>query len=161
MWGMMVGERTDIGQESEGETSFVSSYLSALLAQASHLFSSQFHSQLKRYGIAVPTWRVLAILSDAQGKPIGEIARLGLYNQPTTSKIIDRLTAEGLVERRQDEADKRKMLVFITPKGQELVRTLMDDAIEHEKRSLEGYSLEEVALLKNVLRTLISRLEKA
>lgn len=157
----MARKGTDERPENEGETSFVSNYLSALLAQASYLFSSQFHTHLKRFGISVPTWRVLAILSDGQGKPIGEIARIGLYNQPTTSKIIDRLTAEGLVQRRQDEADKRKMLVFITSKGQELVRTLMDDAIEHEKRSLEGYSPEEVALLKNVLRTLISRLEKA
>lgn len=140
------------------QPSFVSNYLSYLLAQASHLVSTEFHAHLRRYGVAVPTWRVLATLSDGEGKTVGEIARIGLYNQPTATKIIDRMEAEGLAERHRDPDDKRKTLVFITAAGEALVDELMVDAIAHENRVLEGYSAEEVALLKKVLRTLIMRL---
>lgn len=147
-----------INGTERSQTSFVSNYLSYLLAQASHLMSTEFHTHLRRYGVAVPTWRVLATLSDGQGKTVGEIARIGLYNQPTATKIIDRIEAEGLAERQRDPDDKRKTLVFITAKGEALVDQLMVDAIAHEQKVLEGYSAEEVALLKKVLRTLIMRL---
>jgi len=138
---------------------FVDNYLSYLLAHASHLVSSQFHAHLRRHGVQVPTWRLLATLSDGDGRTIGELARISLYNQPTTTKIIDRLEADGYAERRRSEQDRRKMLVYITSKGRGLVDELLRDAQTHEARVLEGYSGEEVALLKKVLRTLILRLE--
>jgi len=146
-------------EPDEGSGAFVDNYLSYLLAHASHLVSSQFHAHLRRYGVQVPTWRVLATLSGGDGKTIGDLARISLYNQPTTTKIVDRLEADGYAERRRSEHDRRKMLVYITPKGRELVDELLSAAQAHEARVLEGYSGEEVALLKNVLRTLILRLE--
>jgi DNA-binding MarR family transcriptional regulator len=144
--------------ETEGNPPFVSDYLAYLLAHASHLVSGQFHEHLRKLGIQVPTWRVLAILSDGDGMTIGEVARIGLFNQPTATKIVERLCEDELVERRQDAADRRKTLVFITAKGRELVQDLLEDAKSHEKRVTASYSDEEVKLLKDVLRTLISRL---
>lgn len=154
----MTVDPLDAEIEAEAEAPFVTDYLSYLLAHASHLVSAQFHTHLKRYGIPVPTWRALAILSDGKGKTVGEIARVGLYNQPTTTKIVDRLEAEGFAERRRDDVDKRKTLVFISPKGREIVEGLKEDAVSHEHKVLEGYSADEVKLLKGVLRTLIDRL---
>lgn len=144
--------------ESVGKPPFVSDYLAYLLAHASHLVSGQFHDHLRKLGIQVPTWRVLAILSDGDGMTIGEVARIGLFNQPTATKVVERLCEDGLVERRQDEADRRKTLVFITAKGRELVQGLLEDAKTHEKRVTASYSEEEIKLLKDVLRTLVSRL---
>ena len=146
-------------EQNGAEEPFVSDYLSYLLAHASHLVSAQFHAHLKRYGVPVPTWRVLATLSDGQGKTVGEIARIGLYNQPTATKIIDRLEAEGLAQRRSDRSDKRRTLVFISERGLAMVNRLKADALAHESRVLEGHSPEEVKLLKKVLRTLIERLD--
>ncbi len=90
---------------------------------------------------------------------VGDLARIGLYNQPTTTKIIDRLEETGLVERRQDEKDRRKALVFITSEGRSVVDDLLGAAKAHEARVTASYTPEEMATLKRVLRTLISRLE--
>ncbi|GGB34077.1 hypothetical protein GCM10011316_02720 [Roseibium aquae] len=146
-------------EAGEPAAAFVDNYLSYLLAHASHLVSTQFHAHLRRYGVQVPAWRLLATLSEGDGKTIGHLARISLYNQPTTTKIVDRLEAEGLAERRRCETDRRRMLVYITQTGRDLVDELLRDAQAHEKRVLDGYTSEEVTLLKNVLRTLILRLE--
>ncbi len=138
---------------------FVPDYLAYLLAHASFLFSGQFHARLRKKGVPVPTWRVLATLSDGDGMTVGELARIALANQPTMTKTIDRLERDGLVERRRDDTDRRKTLVFIAPKGWNLVKNLLVDAKAHEGQALADYSEREVETLKRVLRTLITRLE--
>lgn len=146
--------------EESADLPFIADYLPYLLAHASHLISGQFHEQLREKGINVSIWRLLATLSDGDGMTIGALARIGLYNQPTTTKIVDRLEEGGLVERRQDEKDRRKSLVFITPKGRTMVEDLLEAAKSHEAQITSSYTPEEMATLKRVLRTLISRLEK-
>lgn len=146
-------------RDKAADASFISDYLPYLLAHASHLISGQFHDQLRARGISVSTWRLLATLSGGDGMTIGALARIGLYNQPTTTKIIDRLEETGLVERRQDEKDRRKALVFITAQGRAMVDDLLGEAKAHEAKVTASYTPEEMATLKRVLRTLISRLE--
>lgn len=140
---------------------FVPDYLAYLLAHASFLFSGQFHARLRKQGVPVPTWRVLATLSDGDGMTIGELARIALANQPTMTKTIDRLERDGLVERRRDETDRRKTLVYIAPRGWDLVKDLLVEAKAHEGQALSDYSEREIASLKRVLRTLITRLEES
>ncbi|WP_417680575.1 MarR family winged helix-turn-helix transcriptional regulator [Roseibium sp.] len=144
---------------SASDASFIADYLPYLLAHASHLISGQFHDHLRARGISVSIWRLLATLSGGDGMTVGALARIGLYNQPTTTKIIDRLEESGLVERRQDEKDRRKALVFITSEGRSVVDDLLGAAKAHEARVTASYTPEEMATLKRVLRTLISRLE--
>ena len=146
-------------KDKAADASFIADYLPYLLAHASHLISGQFHDQLKKRGISVSTWRLLATLSGGDGMTVGDLARIGLYNQPTTTKIVDRLEESGLVERRQDERDRRKALVFITTEGRSMVDDLLGAAKTHEARVTASYTPEEMATLKRVLRTLISRLE--
>lgn len=53
---------------------------------------------------------------------IGELQRNVLLSQPALSRMVDRLTARGLVERLGDEADGRAVRVRLTPAGAELQR---------------------------------------
>lgn len=137
---------------------FVPGYLAYLLARASHLVSGQFHARLRARGIPVPTWRVLATLSDGDGMTVGELARIALTNQPTMTKIVIRLETDGMVERRDDPGDGRRTLVFITPAGWHLIEDLLIAARDHEAQVLKEYSADEVRTLKRVLRTLIGRM---
>lgn len=145
--------------ESDETGSFIPGYLSYLLAHASFLFSGQFHARLRERGVPVATWRVLATLSDGDGMTVGELARIALANQPTMTKNIDKLEKAGLIERRGDDGDRRKTLVFITSSGWELIKDLLAEAKAHERKVTEAYTDEEILVLKRVLGTLISRLE--
>lgn len=138
---------------------FVDDYLSYLLARAGFLVSTQFHARVKRAGLPVPVWRVLATLSDGDGLPIGGLARNVLFKQPTLTKVVDRMAADGLVERRAAEGDRRQTLVYITPRGRAAIRGLLPAAKRHEALVLRGHSVAEVARLKQALRDLIARCE--
>ena len=136
---------------------FIDDYLLYLLARASTLVSGQFHTRLKPHGIDVAEWRILTTLSDGDGLTVGQLAEIVLFQQPTLTKIADRMEALGLVERQRDSKDRRIVRVFIKPAGREKVAGLMDDARRHEAEVLSDYTAAESAALKDMLRTLIDR----
>lgn len=141
----------------EGER-FIDDHLLHLLARASHHASNQFHARLKQLGVTASHWRVLAAFSDGDAMTISILARVILLEQPTLTKVIDRMERLGLVERRTSESDRRRVLVHITRKGRGIMRRLLQHAKAHEAEILEGYTHPEVVQLKAVLRTLIARL---
>lgn len=55
---------------------------------------------------------------------IGELQSGVLLSQPALSRMVDRLTARGLVERVADETDGRAVRVRLTAAGRELQRTV-------------------------------------
>ncbi len=137
---------------------FLDDYLLYLLARASSLASAEFHAELAKLGIPVPMWRVLAILSGSDGHPLGEVAARALMKQPTVSRIIDRLEELGSVRREPDAVDRRRVLIRITPAGENLVASLIDRAQAHEANLLDTHTPAEAEILKRVLKQLIHRL---
>ena len=140
---------------------FIDDYLLYLLARASHVASAQFHDRLAERGIAVPVWRVLAVLAGTAGLTVGDLAKGVLYKQPTLTKVVDRMAADGLVERVPGEGDRRRVLVRSTAKGEALVAGLLAEAKEHERSILAAHSPAEARTLKQALRTLIGRNDRA
>ena len=81
-------------------------------------------------------WRILHVLSDEQGRSMGELAELVLLNGPALTKNMDKLVSRGVVQRAADEFDNRKVLVFISDLGLEVVGRLSEHIDAHH-RSLE------------------------
>ena len=134
---------------------FVDDYLPALLAQASHLISSEFHRVARQHGFSVSEWRVLASLAGGEPISIGRLAQVTVTKQPTVTRLLDRMEAKGQVERLPHDSDRRVTLVRITRKGAQTVEHLMELAREHERgaRALRpGKRAEE---LKDTLRQMI------
>jgi DNA-binding MarR family transcriptional regulator len=133
---------------------FLDDYLLYLLARASHTVSAEFHARLKRQGVAVAEWRVLATLS---GRPFESITRLSaacLMQQPTMTRLLDRMARDGLVHRLPDPADRRATRVALTEAGRELAERLVAAARAHEAEVLARHPGTE-ALIKAILRDLI------
>ncbi|MGG5888796.1 MarR family winged helix-turn-helix transcriptional regulator [Falsiroseomonas sp. HC035] len=121
---------------------FVEDYLLALLARASHAASLDFHARLKARGVAVPAWRVLASLS-GQPRPVGELAKICLMQQPTMSKLLDRMAADGLVQRARAGRETR---IALTDQGQALSDELIAEARAHEAALLSRHAATAPAL---------------
>lgn len=136
---------------------FIDGYLSYLLARASHTVYRAFHAQVQAAGLGSLEWRLLATLSDGDGLTIGELAREILAQQPTLTKLVQRMEKAGWVQRGADPADARRTLVFETKQGRATVAALLAQAKVHEDSLLEGFSERDVTALKKILRTLISR----
>ena len=139
----------------EDSPRFVDNYLAYLLAQASHRISAEFHRQANEAGISVTEWRVLASLEGSPGETIGSLAALALTKQPTLSKVVQRLEADGLVVRAGVRSDRRQTRVRITPKGHALVGSLCSAALEHQDAVLRPFGHERAAQLMEMLRALM------
>ena len=134
---------------------FVDTYLAALLAQASHLISSEFHEVVREHGLSVSEWRVLASLAGGKPISIGRLAQLAVLKQPTVTRLLDRMQARGQVERLGHDGDRRVTLVRITAAGSRTVAKLIALAREHEQRVLEPFGLARAEDLKTTLRRII------
>lgn len=134
---------------------FVDGYLAALLAQASHRISAEFHQVARAAGVPVAEWRILASLAGGEPLPVGRLAEIVIAPQPTVTRQLDRMAAKGLVERVAHESDRRLALVRIAPKGQVLADRLVRQARAHEKRVLAPFGPERAAALKQMLAELI------
>lgn len=147
--------------EVQPKRRFVEDYLAALLAQASHLISSEFHKVAREHGFSVSEWRVLASLAGGDAISIGRLAQIAVMKQPTVTRMLDRMAQRGHVERLPHESDRRITLVRITDAGERTVGRLMELAQEHEMRVLEPFGLESAEALKNTLRRMIELHEHA
>ena len=136
-------------------TRFVDHYLAALLAQASHLISSEFHTVVRANGLSVSEWRVLASLAGGEPIAIGQLAQVAVLKQPTVTRMLDRMEAKRQVERLGHDGDRRVTLVRITPAGSRMVERLITLAREHEQRVLEPFGLPRAEDLKTTLRQII------
>jgi DNA-binding MarR family transcriptional regulator len=134
---------------------FVDDYLPALLAQASHLISGEFHRVVKRHGFSVSEWRVLATLAGNEPMSIGRLAQITTIKQPTVTRLLDRMQAKGHVQRLDKDGDRRVTRVAITVVGSRMVSRLIPLAREHEQRVLEPFGLERAEALKSTLRSII------
>ncbi|WP_028310167.1 MarR family winged helix-turn-helix transcriptional regulator [Derxia gummosa] len=140
---------------SRKRTRFVDDFLSSLLTRASHAISSEFLREVEKQKLAPTEWRVLATLSDGDGLTIGQLAEIVMAKQPTVTKIIDRMSMQGLVERKTGEIDKRQTTIFTTDAGKELVRDLLRRARMAESAALRQFSDDEIDTLKKLLRRMI------
>jgi DNA-binding MarR family transcriptional regulator len=136
-------------------TRFVDGYLAALLAQASHLISSEFHEVVRAHGLSVSEWRVLASLAGGKPVSIGQLAQVAVMKQPTATRLLDRMAARGQLERLRHDGDRRVTLVRITATGSRTVSRLIALAREHEARVLEPFGLTRAEELKTTLRRII------
>jgi DNA-binding MarR family transcriptional regulator len=137
------------------QTSFVDDYTPALLAQVSQLISGEFHVIVQASGFEVSDWRVLCTLADGEAISIGRLAQISVTKQPTVTRLLDRMEGQGYVKRIPHETDRRVTLVRITPRGQQLVASLMEQAKAHEEQVLAPLGKKKAEELKATLRLLI------
>src|SRR3954447_17138293 len=136
---------------------FVDDYLLYLLARASHLISAEFHEQLRRRGISVPVWRVLASLVGSTGETVTGLAEACLLQQPTMTKLLDRMVRDGLVKRTQDTKDRRVVRVALTTRGEGIAADLVQAAKQHEAEVLPRHPEAEALAIKTLLRAIVSQ----
>ncbi|BBQ02480.1 MarR family transcriptional regulator (plasmid) [Burkholderia sp. SFA1] len=135
---------------------FIDNYTPALLAQVSQLISGEFHAIVQAAGFEVSDWRVLSTLSEGKTISIGQLSQMTVTKQPTVTRLLDRMEAQGHVKRIPHDTDRRVTLVRITPQGQKLVSALIKQAKAHEERVLAPLGKAKADELKATLRLLLN-----
>jgi DNA-binding MarR family transcriptional regulator len=75
-----------------------------------------------------------------------------------TTKRLDKLEREGLVQRETDPGDRRGTLIALTPAGRELIDSVTAAHLENEKGLLSGLNEDEQRALTDLLRKLLTAL---
>ncbi len=140
--------------EDEIKSEFRDDYHKALvnLYYTNNVIGEQFFKILKEFGLAVPQYNVLRILRGQapDAVSIGFIKDRMLERNSDVSRIVDRLYKKKLVERKENESDRRQKDVQITKKGSDLLGK-MTGCEEQEDANLAKLSKKEVKLLNDLL----------
>jgi long-chain acyl-CoA synthetase len=105
---------------------------------------------LAKVDLSMPQYRVLAILAGGSSAASGLAKSLDV-RPPSVTALIDGLVARGLVDRRQEDNDRRRVALRITDDGARLI-VEADRAVEEQLAHIAGYlpSKDEVMALRSL-----------
>lgn len=121
--------------------------------------TKRYATLLADTGLTYPQYLVMLVLWEADGSvSVGDLgARLRL-DSGTLTPLLKRLESAGLVTRRRDTADERRVLVDLTAQGRALERAAAD--IPARLQESMGLELSELLDLRERLTTLITSLDE-
>ena len=115
--------------------------LNRLAAEVSSALSSEYR---ERYGLDIPEWRVLATLG-FRNEPCSAqyIAHCTRTHKSTISRAVTALMTRQLVERVENEDDRREFQLRMTRKGQALYQKLIPRLLRREQEILSCLTAQE------------------
>lgn len=114
--------------------------------------------RLLAHGLYAGQDQIMLALATEDGQTPGQLAaRLGV-RPPTITKTINRLQAQGFMEKRASEADARQAHIFLTDTGREVMRAIEKSVRKTEKQALKGLDKKEQKQLSRLLARVASNL---
>ena len=110
----------------------------------------------RRFGIAIPEWRVLATIGEFRSitaKAIGLHAHMGKVK---VSRAAAALEARGLLSRTQNAQDLREAFLVLTPAGQAMYDEIVPLALGYVARLTQGLDDRDLARLDLLLDKLLA-----
>lgn len=98
---------------------------------------------IEPHGVSLGMWYFLRALWQEDGLTQRELSRRIGTMEPTTLNAIASMERAGIVRRKRNREDKRKINVFLTPKGQELKERLLPLAAEVVDTATRNFSTDE------------------
>lgn len=105
---------------------------------------NNFDRKVAALNVTRSQWAMIAVIANHPGSTQRTIAEYLEMSEASAGRLIDRLCAEGLLERKDRKDDRRARSVYITEQAKPLLDELGAIASESEKRMFAGFSTEEV-----------------
>lgn len=103
-------------------------------------------------GVTPEMWLVLSRLYARDGQYQTQIADSTFRDRPNTSRILAGLEERGLVRKKRDDEDMRRMRVHLTDRGAEVVREVAPMAARTRDSLYRGLSDRELRQFRETLR---------
>lgn len=109
------------------------------LARLAALAQSRVAVELRAADLRIEDWRVLDHLAREQApQPMNVLAAAVLLTGPTLTRTVDKLVSQAYVYRMPGAQDRRKVLVGLSPRGQELHERLRERVGDAEVAALRS-----------------------
>jgi MarR family transcriptional regulator for hemolysin len=138
--------------------------LAVALIDSARLLKTYADQRARQFGISHAQWAVLARLDRAEGLKQSELAELLDLQPISLTRLLDRLAANGLIERKPDPNDRRANRLYLTPAARPLLDRLLElgsgimiDVLQGLDRKTAEELLRDLETVKTNLRGLIAR----
>jgi MarR family transcriptional regulator for hemolysin len=95
----------------------------------------------RQFGMTRAQWAVLARLDSNEGLKQSELAEMLDLQPITLTRLVDRLCANGLIERRADPTDRRAKRLYLTAAALPLMDRLADLGQDMMGTVLDGFDV--------------------
>jgi len=133
-------------------------FIPYLLTRITGRLGKSLASALRPLRMTNKQWRILAVLSAEDGRTISELCAYTAVDHSTLSRVVDRLAAEGQVERVPSPDDARSTLIKLTHRGHETFQDLLPIAIAQADWAVRGIEQAELDQLTATLRKMLKNI---
>ena len=110
-----------------------------VLSDVARLLRTYADQRARQFGMTRAQWAVLARLEHAEGLKQAELAEQLDLQPITLTRLVDRLCANGLIERRADPSDRRAKRLYLTPAARPLMDRLAELGHDMMGTVLDGF----------------------
>lgn len=128
------------------------------LSIASRKLRTLFDARVRTMGLTLARARTLMHLARKGGMTQTELAELLEVEGPTLVRLLDGLEAQGLIERRPVEGDRRAKQIVLTPEGQELAAKVTRLANDVREEVLADIPEADLATAAATMRAVVQKI---
>jgi DNA-binding MarR family transcriptional regulator len=125
-----------------------------LLSFNGQRMARSFAEALEPLGLRPPHFGVLRLIDAYPGSAQRDLVERSMIDASSMVALIDELEALGLAERRPHPADRRKRLVYLTPKGRRTLQQALAAAMATAQEMFSPLDTRELETLTGLLRKL-------
>jgi len=115
--------------------------------------------EARSLGLSMAQWRTLGHLHRMEGCCQAELAEVLEIAPITLGRLLDRLCAQGMVERRPHPTDRRAFQLFLLPPARPLMQQLWSHSVRVREQAMAGVPADRQAELLRWLSVVRSNLE--
>ena len=117
--------------------------------------------QIKKHKLSTQAWLILTVIGRFAPLSPSELADRTSVRRDKISRIVDQLVESGLVSRRTDENDRRRVVLNLLAKGRRVCDDLELVARRIEQDVLDALSKSEQSTLKQLLTKIEAATDRA
>ncbi len=134
---------------------------SFITGKASTAIARRMQKNFKQSGldITIEQWSVLYHLWKEDGLSQQQLCDATFRDKPSITRLVDNLEKLKLVKRVASRDDRRINLIYLTAEAQELETKSMEVAGQTLSEALQGVTIDQIEIAKQVLQTVYENLK--
>lgn len=130
-----------------------------LLMKSHSVMQRKIYSEAQKIGLTSGQPKILDYLYDHEGSDQKTIAGYCEIEPATLGSILLRMEQKGLIERRQENGNRRSLYVYLTDNGKVACEKMHGIFSQADIKASEGLSAEEIESLKRTLTKICGNLD--
>ena len=140
---------TDVAETSDPKQLATPPSLLYLIKQVELAVRAELDELARPVGLTALQYTALTVLERHPDLTAAHLARHSFVTSQSMADMVTALLGRGLIERHRDPADRRRLVIALTPEGQRLLDDLRPEAAALERRMLAPLSSTEADQLRH------------